>query len=156
MKNVPFASFLLNDLEDFFKGLFKKGLGRVFMGSTKNYSGFFWIFVLAFLIVGCSAATTTSGIDTKSASLAWDANPVEDNVTGYRVYYGTASRDYSGTVDAGLQIAQTVTGLPNAHVYFAVTAYNAAGLESDFSNEVSVNFPLTGKARTVTLDFTQK
>ncbi len=39
-------------------------------------------------------------------TLAWDMNS-EPNVTGYKIYYGTASRNYDWVIDVG-----KVTGLP--------------------------------------------
>jgi fibronectin type 3 domain-containing protein len=42
--------------------------------------------------------------------LAWDAN-IESDLAGYKVYYGTSSKSYSGSVDAGNVTAFTLTGL---------------------------------------------
>jgi hypothetical protein len=73
--------------------------------------------------------------------LEWDRN-AETNVAGYRAYYGRASRGYSAAVDAGNQVTASVDGLiPGKTYYFAVTAYTADGLESDFSDEVSYSVP---------------
>lgn len=68
--------------------------------------------------------------------LAWD--PVsEPDLAGYRVYYGTSSRQYSAHITIGTQTTYTVTGLAAGPIYyFAVTAYSATD-ESGFSNEVS-------------------
>jgi hypothetical protein len=67
-------------------------------------------------------------------------------VRGYRVYFGTASRSYiqprGGGIDAGGATAFTVSGLqPGRTYYFAVTAYDGAGNESEFSSEVSKAIP---------------
>src|ERR1700751_3673987 len=71
----------------------------------------------------------------QSVSLAWDA---ESGVAGYRLHYGTASGTYTQTVDVGDTTTATVSRLaPGSTYYFAVTAYNAAGLESLPSNQVS-------------------
>src|SRR5882672_1227611 len=72
-----------------------------------------------------------------SVTLAW--NPVTSGgVTGYRVYQGTGTRAYSNASNAGNLTQTTISGLTNGTTYyFAVVAYNAAGLESDFSTEVS-------------------
>lgn len=77
-----------------------------------------------------------------SAKLSWDGSfsapgVLDPSVTGYRLYYGTASRDYTEAVDAGLTYEIAVAGLPRTRVYFALTAYNASGMESEFSDEVS-------------------
>jgi subtilisin-like proprotein convertase family protein len=68
-----------------------------------------------------------------SVQLAWDPN-AEPDIAGYRVYYGTFSRAYSQWLDAGNVTNATVTSLANqTSYYFAVTAWNTAGLESDYS-----------------------
>jgi hypothetical protein len=60
-------------------------------------------------------------------------------VTGYHVYYGTTSRKYAKSVVAGNAMNITISGLTNSITYyFAVTAYDASGGESDFANEVKV------------------
>jgi hypothetical protein len=62
-------------------------------------------------------------------------------VAGYRLYYGTASRSYAQSPGSGLYTGSTtvtVTGLSSGNTYyFAVTALDAAGGESGYSNEVS-------------------
>jgi fibronectin type 3 domain-containing protein len=68
-------------------------------------------------------------------ALQWEPN-AETDLAGYRVYVGTASGTYSAPRTIGLQTTYTVTGLAAGTYYFAVTAVNTAGLESDFSNEV--------------------
>jgi hypothetical protein len=69
-------------------------------------------------------------------TLAWDAN-TEADLAGYKIYFGTASRSYGAPIVIGTQTTYTITGLASGTYYFAVTAYNTAGLESSFSNEVS-------------------
>lgn len=77
-----------------------------------------------------------------SASFAWDASPSPD-VTGYRIYWGPSTRTYTNHVVIGNFLTGSVTNLSEgATYYFAATAYNAHGLESDFSNEVSLTVPL--------------
>jgi hypothetical protein len=72
-----------------------------------------------------------------SAVLAWDRSP-DNDVTGYRVYYGPASGIYTNMIVVGNVTTNTVPGLTGGVAcFFAVTACNAGGLESDFSNEVS-------------------
>ncbi len=76
------------------------------------------------------------------ASLSW--NPSSDQtVTGYYLYFGTAPRGYSNRLNVGRSTSYTATNLTNgARYYFAVTAYNASGQESSFSNEASALIPL--------------
>lgn len=69
--------------------------------------------------------------------LAWDpsTNPA---VTGYSVYYGTASRSYPNRVVVGNVTSATVTNLvAGERYYFAVTARDSANVESGYSNEVT-------------------
>ncbi len=57
---------------------------------------------------------------------------------GYMVYWGTASGVYDQQSDAQDQTSQTILHLSvGARYYFAVTAYNQDGMESDFSEEIS-------------------
>ena len=75
-------------------------------------------------------------------TLEWDPNS-EPDLAGYKLYYGTASGNYTNAIDVGNQVTYTVTGLnPGVTYYFAVTAYNTSGFESDYSNEVVYTVPL--------------
>jgi hypothetical protein len=66
--------------------------------------------------------------------LSWEASP---GASGYRVYYGPASGNYTTIQNVGNTTTATLTGLPDCEtVYFAVKAYNAAG-DSGYSNEVA-------------------
>jgi hypothetical protein len=70
-------------------------------------------------------------------TLAWDAN-TETDIAAYRIHYGLASRNYDRVLDAGNNTTCVVTGLEQGQTYyFAATALNTEGMESDFSNEVS-------------------
>ena len=68
-------------------------------------------------------------------TLAWDHND-QIPVTGYYVYYGLESGNYSTVVDAGSEPQYTLVDLDDLKSYYiAVTAYNEYG-ESDFSEEI--------------------
>jgi predicted phage tail protein len=69
-------------------------------------------------------------------SLAWDAS-TSANISGYKVYVGTASGSYGTPTAVGNQLSYTVSGLTAGTYYFAVTAVNASGSESGYSNQVS-------------------
>lgn len=74
---------------------------------------------------------------TNSVRLAWNKS-LTTNVTGYRVYYGAASGNYSNSIVAGNVTNNTVGGLMGGVAYyFAVASYNASGVLSVFSNEIS-------------------
>lgn len=68
--------------------------------------------------------------------MGWDANSEED-LAGYKLYYGSASRRYGAPIDVGNVTEYTITGLDNGVKYFiAATAYNDEGAESKFSKEL--------------------
>ncbi len=63
-----------------------------------------------------------------SFTLAWDGTP-EPSVIGYYVYIGTASGQYSTTVDVGNATSYTFTSaLPGTTYYLSVAAYTAGPL----------------------------
>jgi hypothetical protein len=73
----------------------------------------------------------------QTVNLAWDAS-TDTSVTGYVVKWGTLARGYTSSIDVGKQTTWTVSGLTaDQKYYFAVVAYNGAGLSSGPSNEVS-------------------
>lgn len=88
-----------------------------------------------------------------SVLLGWDAN-VETNCSGYKLLAGSASRTYSitNTVLGRTITSGAVSNLPSGKVFFALVAFDQAGTDSDFSNEVTwtnrlsapKNFKLTG------------
>jgi hypothetical protein len=73
-------------------------------------------------------------------NLIWDPNP-ETNIVEYRVYVGTVSRLYE-RIEPTTSTQHSVTNLTlGTTYYFAVTAVNTSGLESDYSNEVVYTVP---------------
>ena len=78
-------------------------------------------------------------------TLSWEA-PTQNadgsalqDLKGYKIHYGSASTDYSESVEVANPGLTTyvVQNLPAGTYYFAVTAYNSAGQESFFSGQVS-------------------
>ncbi len=91
---------------------------------------------------GTGGTGNTGGTNAGTATLLWaapttntDGSPAD--VTGYRIYFGTESGRYTNTIDAGNTTTYTLTNLSPGTYYFAVTAYNASGNESAYSDEVS-------------------
>ena len=82
---------------------------------------------------------------TQSVLVGWDTQ-AESDLAGWKVYQGTQSRVYDGslTVDAGMTLstsapAASIPGVGNNILtYVAVTAYDLTGNESTFSAEVTV------------------
>ena len=73
----------------------------------------------------------------EQVTLAWDAN-TETDLAGYRVHYGTASGSYTTSVDVHKVTTSSIGTLTAGQTYyFAVTAYDASGNESGYSNQVS-------------------
>lgn len=96
-----------------------------------------WIAAFAFSLVLAFALDAFA--QTRTETLRWTQADTSE-VTGYRIHYGPASRQYTASVDAG--IPPIVSGAFEyqvqvdaiADVYFAVTAYNEDA-ESYYSNE---------------------
>ncbi len=79
-----------------------------------------------------------------AVTVSWQAptdnanGTVLTNLKGYKIYYGEGPRNYSSTIQVpnpGLT-TYVVENLSPGHYYFAVTAYNSLGEESDFSPEI--------------------
>ena len=68
--------------------------------------------------------------------IAWDENSERD-LAGYRVYWGTSSKQYQHFVDVGFRTTFELVDLPEGvRHYLAVTALDWWGNESSFSNQV--------------------
>lgn len=88
-----------------------------------------------------SLLSTTGLLADQSVTLMWD-NPQDPTVTGSVIYYGNSTRNYPYHTNALSSGPATVMGLQDGLTYyFAVTATNSAGLESDYSNELIASFP---------------
>jgi hypothetical protein len=95
-----------------------------------NIKRFFIACIPALLII-CSSVQAMAA----DVTLAWDPS-ASPNITGYKVYVGSSSRTYSAPTPIPNQTSYIVTGLPAGTWYFSVTATDASGNESGFSNEV--------------------
>jgi len=74
--------------------------------------------------------------------LAWDAPDTSTTPAGYLLYYWQEPTGVPQSVPVGLQTTYTLTGFVDGTTYsFAVTAYDAEGNESDYSNMVTVTLP---------------
>jgi hypothetical protein len=78
----------------------------------------------------------------ETVTLSWNPNS-EADLAGYRIHYGTTSANYSTTVDVGRVTTCNISNLAAGQTYyFAAKAYNASGLISGFSSEVSHTVPI--------------
>ena len=93
----------------------------------------------------------TARAENSQVSLVWDRWDAEW-IRGFFVYYSTESGRYIFRVDAGLRNFATVKNLPNStRHFFAVTAYDSAGRESDFSDEVFATPGVAGSESSLNL-----
>lgn len=86
---------------------------------------------------------------TYSVTLAWDAPTTNadgtplDDLGGYVIYDGTSSGSYGMWTDVGNVTQFTLDSLTAGTYYFVVTAYDASGNESSYSNEIFATLPLS-------------
>jgi hypothetical protein len=86
------------------------------------------------------SATVPAG---QSVTLAWNASS-DVTVTGYKIYYGVASRTYTNQINAGNATSAIISGLvAGVTYYFAATAYDNLGQESGYSPEIIYSVPAT-------------
>ena len=109
---------------------------------------------LTVLFLGLLVALTPfASFATGTVTLAWDPSSGTDIVTNYNIYYGAASATYTDTVPAGTNTTVTVSNLVEGTTYyFAATAVDTAGLESDYSIEVSALIAAAQTNQPPTLD----
>lgn len=109
---------------------------------------------------GGGGTSTQAGGGSDTATLSWDVPTTNadgtslNDLAGYKIYYGISSGNYGLPIDKPLgsdglsclvftnpdrtECTYTVTGLNSGTKYwFAVTAYDTSGKESDYSNEDS-------------------
>ena len=98
-----------------------------------------------------SGATTSRSIvanresgQVGSVALSWaaptartDGSPLND-LTGYKIFYGRMSGIYDYQIDINNPgiLTYVIENLASGNWYFALSAYDSAGVESDRSNEV--------------------
>ncbi|MCI0698048.1 Ig-like domain-containing protein [candidate division KSB1 bacterium] len=76
---------------------------------------------------------------------SWNAN-TELDLAGYKIYYGLSSGNYTISINVGNVTQYTVNQLAEGLIYyFVVTAYDTAGNESAYSQEVSAELPLVDR-----------
>jgi len=109
--------------------------GRLALGAARSSS---W---LALLVPALITLCTTAQAQ-QSLTLAWDLS-LDPSVAGYNVYYGGTSGTYTNMTSAGNAPQFAITGLLGGTTYFfVVTAYDASGDESPFSDEIMSTIPI--------------
>lgn len=104
--------------------------------------------VVLVIVFSAMTALLAANVFAGQATLSWtapttysDGTPITQ-LSGYKVYTGTAPGIYSQNIDVGNVRSYTLTGLNDGTTYyFAVTAYDATGAASGFSNEASKTVP---------------
>jgi hypothetical protein len=103
----------------------------------------FFLVVLSSLLLVLMAILSLMMTSAHAAqvTVAWDANS-DPAVTGYRVHYGTALGSYTSHIDVGNATSCVISGLlEGLTYYFAATAYDSSGHESDYSPAVNYTVP---------------
>ena len=99
--------------------------------------------LITFLWGGLLALAPLAALATGTVTLAWDPSPGTNAIANYNLYYGVASATYTNVVSAGTNTTASVSNLvEGATYYFAATAVDINGLESDYSTEVSTLIPV--------------
>jgi hypothetical protein len=121
----------------------------------KKINAFFLLSIVTLLLTACgSSSVNISGDNQDSSStdqtrLSWvpptthaDGSylPLSE-LEGYRIYYGTSASSLSVLVDLNDDsiTEYTVNTLPSGNYYFAVSAYDTDGTESELSNIINID-----------------
>lgn len=97
---------------------------------------------------GSAPAGQTATAVPGSATLSWqaptanvDGTPIAE-LTGYRIHYGQSTTDFDQVIEVSGAGSTTyvINGLSSGTYYFAVSAYNASGIEGALSNIASKSF----------------
>ncbi len=111
------------------------------------------IILIASLSIGCGGVDVSNtggstggggGTNTGSVTLSWQAPTTYEDGTlitdleGFCIYYGEVSRTYDHQVIVtGNTLTHSISGLQlDTTIYFTITAFDSAGRESNFSNEI--------------------
>jgi uncharacterized protein YfaP (DUF2135 family) len=119
------------------------------------------ISILVMIVSGCgesgqsafpASGQSASPTGNAAKTLMWDA-PTSNtdgssttDLAGYKIYHGIVSGIYTASIDVGnvtsFSIATLSSTVPIPGTYYiVVTAYDTAGNESVYSNEISLSLP---------------
>lgn len=113
------------------------------MMTRKFFSNNIFLVALA-MFCACVLFSSISMAAGITAHFSWLPNE-EESVTGYRIYYSTSSGDYNQEHSVAIDNPQPQDGRIYGNVsnlsegttyYFVVTAHDAQGTESDYSEEI--------------------
>ena len=98
-------------------------------------------YFLPLLMTWVLGSLQLSAASAATVTIAWDRS-ISDNAVGYKMHYGTSSKNYRYTVDVGDSTICSISGLTEgATYYFAATAYNDSLVESNYSQELIYTIP---------------
>jgi hypothetical protein len=94
--------------------------------------------VLLLALVACALTNSIFAATFHTIRIAWD--PVlEEGIMGYTIYMGTVSGQYTQAFDAGMNTELSIPNMMFGETYYiAVTAAGSTGLESPYSDEITV------------------
>ena len=91
---------------------------------------------------GVGEVTVANPVSPTNVTFLWDASP-DASVTGYKLWVCDWDTNRLFGVDVALALTATVAGMPTHPVKIYVIAYNSAGTESDPSNILEMNLPVS-------------
>ncbi len=93
------------------------------------------------------SAVSQVGVNVVDPTVSWqpattneDGTPFDD-LTGFTVYWGSSSRNYTSSVSLGPNTREYTLDLAAGTYYVAITSTNSLDEESDYSNEVRKQLP---------------
>ncbi len=120
--------------------------------TERNLMAAAFLFLLLLFLSACGEVASVEemgpggGVSPNSLMLSWtapstneDGSPLQD-LAGYKVYYGTHPGQYSNVVTVGNYTTAELGDMGPGTWYVAVTAYDAYGNESAYSNEINHTF----------------
>ena len=127
------------------------------MPQVRSFRGSSMLVGMLMALMLCGCAKRLGGVQAPGSTvepagqirLSWerpttraDGTPLAE-IAGYKIYYGPTSQTYDFIKTISNRTTFAISGLePGRTYYFTVTAYDASGNESSFSDEVSVAVPL--------------
>jgi len=89
----------------------------------------------------------------REITVAWDANPASDNVTGYKVYKEKVlnSGAFEEIIDVK-NVTQAKLDFDDSETTIIVTAYNEAGLESLPSEPLTIPAKRPGRVKSLRIE----
>lgn len=116
------------------------------------------LFTAFMLASGASYANNRTAIIQWVPPTAYDDESALDpatEISGYKVYYGTESGNYTTTLDVGASESEVSIGGLSGTYYFVVTTISTELEESDYSNELTARFS-KGKPKRLIIRFKPK